>query len=107
MRYLEAEWPKAEFIVGNPPFLGIRLMRNGLGDETVERLFEIYDGRVSREADLVVYWFEKARAALKAGCTKRAGLVATNSIRGGANRRVLDQIVAESRIFEAWRMSRG
>ena len=102
MRYVEAEWPKAEFIVGNPPFLGIRLMRNGLGDETVERLFEIYDGRVSREADLVVYWFEKARAALKAGRTKRVGLVATNSIRGGANRRVLDQIVAESRIFEAW-----
>ena len=101
-RYVEAEWPKAEFIVGNPPFLGIRLMRNGLGDEMVERLFEIYDGRVSREADLVVYWFEKARAALKAGRTQRVGLVATNSIRGGANRRVLDQIVSESRIFEAW-----
>ena len=101
-KYVEAEWPAAEFIVGNPPFLGIRLMRNGLGDETVNRLFEIYDGRVSREADLVVYWFEKARAALKAGQTRRAGLVATNSIRGGANRRVLDQIVADSRIFEAW-----
>jgi type II restriction/modification system DNA methylase subunit YeeA len=77
-------------------------MRNGLGDETVERLFEIYDGHVSREADLVVYWFEKAHAALKAGRTQRVGLVATNSIRGGANRRVLDQIVAETRIFEAW-----
>ena len=102
MRYVEAEWPAAEFIVGNPPFLGIRLMRNGLGDETVERLFAIYDGRVSREADLVVYWFEKARAALKAGRARRVGLVATNSIRGGANRRVLDRIVAESRIFEAW-----
>jgi type II restriction/modification system DNA methylase subunit YeeA len=102
VRYVEAEWPKAEFIVGNPPFLGIRLMRNGLGDEMVERLFAIYDGRVSREADLVVYWFEKARAALKTGRAQRVGLVATNSIRGGANRRVLDQIVAESRIFEAW-----
>ena len=102
MRYVEAEWPAAEFIIGNPPFLGIRLMRNGLGDETVERLFEIYDGRVSREADLVVYWFEKALAALKAGRAQRVGLVATNSIRGGANRRILDQIVVESRIFEAW-----
>jgi type II restriction/modification system DNA methylase subunit YeeA len=101
-KYVEAEWPKAEFIVGNPPFLGIRLMRSGLGDETVNRLFDVYDGRVSREADLVVYWFEKARAALKTGLTKRVGLVATNSIRGGANRRVLDRIISESRIFEAW-----
>jgi len=102
MRYVEAEWPPAEFIVGNPPFLGSKLMRAELGDGAVEQLFEIYDGRVSREADLVVYWFEKARAALKAGRAKRVGLVATNSIRGGANRRVLDQIVVDSRIFEAW-----
>jgi type II restriction/modification system DNA methylase subunit YeeA len=97
-----AEWPVAEFIVGNPPFLGIRLMRTGLGHEKVESLFEVYDGRVSREADLVVYWFEKALAAIKAGRAKRVGLVATNSIRGGANRRILDQIVTEARIFEAW-----
>jgi type II restriction/modification system DNA methylase subunit YeeA len=102
VRYIEAEWPKAEFIVGNPPFLGGKLMRAELGDGTVEQLFEIYEGRISREADLVCYWFEKGRAALKAGRTKRVGLVATNSIRGGANRRVLDQIVAETHIFEAW-----
>jgi type II restriction/modification system DNA methylase subunit YeeA len=99
---VEAEWPKAEFIVGNPPFLGIRLMRSGLGDEAVEQIFTTYDGLVSREADFVCYWFEKARAALKAGHTQRVGLVATNSIRGGANRRVLDRIVSETRIFEAW-----
>jgi type II restriction/modification system DNA methylase subunit YeeA len=98
----EAPWPSAEFIVGNPPFLGGKLMRDQLGDETVERLFKAYDGRVSREADLVCYWFEKARAAIKAGHTRRAGLVATNSIRGGANRRVLDEIVDQTRIFEAW-----
>ncbi|MEI9803320.1 MAG: class I SAM-dependent DNA methyltransferase [Pseudolabrys sp.] len=100
--YIEAEWPEAEFIVGNPPFLGSRLLRQGLGDEAVEGLFDIYDGRVSREADLVCYWFEKAQAAVKAGRTQRVGLVATNSIRGGANRKVLDRIAAESRIFEAW-----
>ena len=101
-RYVEASWPAAEFIVGNPPFLGIRLMRNGLGDETVERLFEIYEGRVSREADFVTYWFEKARAQIKARQTLRAGLVATNSIRGGPNRAVLDRIEMDTRIFDAW-----
>src|SRR5262249_8737555 len=100
-RLSRRQWPKAEFIIGNPPFLGIRLMRMGLGDETVDRLFSVYEGRVSREAELVVYWFEKARAALKSSQTRRVGLVATNSIRGGANRRVLEHIVADSRIFEA------
>ncbi len=99
---IETQWPETEFIVGNPPFLGGKLMRAGLGNETVDRLFSVYEGRVSPEADLVVYWFEKARAALKAKQVKRVGLVATNSIRGGANRRVLDRIVAEDRIFDAW-----
>jgi type II restriction/modification system DNA methylase subunit YeeA len=96
------QWPEAEFIVGNPPFLGIRLMRQSLGDDVVDGLFALYEGKVSREADLVCYWFERSLAALNAGHTKRVGLVATNSIRGGANRKVLDQIVADSRIFEAW-----
>jgi type II restriction/modification system DNA methylase subunit YeeA len=100
--YSQTSWPEAEFIVGNPPFLGTRLMRTGLGHQAVEQLFFAYEGCVSREADLVCYWFEKARAALKAGHTKRVGLVATNSIRGGANRKVLDQISSESRVFEAW-----
>jgi hypothetical protein len=98
----EASWPDAEFIIGNPPFLGGKLMRTGLGDATVDALFEIYDGRVPPEADLVTYWFDKARRQLREGKAKRAGLVATNSIRGGANRRVLDRIVEEDRIFEAW-----
>lgn len=65
-------------------------MRKGLGDDYVETLFELYEGRVPPEADLVTYWFE-ARAQIKAGRTQCVGLVATNSIRGGANRRVLDE----------------
>jgi type II restriction/modification system DNA methylase subunit YeeA len=50
----------------------------------------------------VTYWVEKARAQVASDQTKRVGLVATNSIRGGANRRVLDRIASESGIFEAW-----
>jgi type II restriction/modification system DNA methylase subunit YeeA len=100
--FAEAAWPDAEFIVGNPPFLGIRLMRAGLGDETVERLFDVYDGRVSREADLVIYWFEKSRSQIEAAKSSRVGLVATNSIRGGANRQVVDRIERDTRLFEAW-----
>src|SRR5258708_18905038 len=99
---VEAGWPAAEFIVGNPPFLGGKLMRSGLGDDEVEALFQVYAGRVPQEADLVTYWFEKARLELKRGGTQRAGLVSTNSIRGGANRRILDRIAEEAQIFDAW-----
>ncbi len=98
----EYEWPEAEFIVGNPPFLGGKRMRTELGDEYVERLFRCYDGRVRREADLVTYWFEKARAMIDDDRAKRAGLIATNSIRGGANREVLHNIKNTGDIFLAW-----
>ena len=100
--YVEASWPEAEFIVGNPPFLGGKMMRTGLGEKNVEALFDIYKGRVPQEADLVAYWFEKSHVQINGGFAKRAGLVATNSIRGGASRKVLDQLATECRIFEAW-----
>ena len=98
----EAEWPTADVIVGNPPFLGGSVMRGELGDDYVETLRKTYDGRVPGSADLVTYWFEKARAQIEAGKLQAAGLVATNSIRGGANRKVLERICDTTRIFEAW-----
>lgn len=98
----EAAWPQADVIVGNPPFLGDKMMRGELGGDYVERLRKRYEGRVPGGADLVTYWFEKGRAQIEAGLCERAGLVATNSIRGGANRKVLDRIARTTRIFEAW-----
>ncbi len=97
----EADWPAAEFIVGNPPFLGGKLMRRGLSDDYVDALFGVFDGRVPREADFVTYWHEKARAAIAGGRTRRAGLLATQGIRGGANRRVLERITESGGIFFA------
>ena len=52
--------------------------------------------------DLVCYWVAKAWAMIVSGGAQRAGLVATNSIRSGANRAVLKRIVEGGRIFEAW-----
>lgn len=98
----EPEWPDADAIVGNPPFLGDKKMRAELGDEYTRALRKQYDGRVPGGADFVTYWFEKARAQIEAGKTQRVGLVATNSIRGGASRKVLERIVATAPIFEAW-----
>ena len=98
----ETEWPDAEFIIGNPPFLGGKLLRSQLGDEYVDALFGSYRGRVPAEADIVCYWFEKARALLQEGRAKRAGLLATQGIRGGANRRVLQRIKDSGDVFFAW-----
>ena len=98
----EATWPPVDAIVGNPPFLGDKKMRDGLGHEYTDTLRRCYAGRVPGGADLVTYWFEKARAQIVAGNAKLAGLVATNSIRGGANRKVLDRIVDSGSIFNAW-----
>ena len=97
----EPEWPSTDFIVGNPPFLGGKLLRTGLNDDYVNRLFEQYAGRVPAEADLVCYWFEKARAMIEKGEATRAGLLATQGIRGGANRRVLQRIKESGDIFMA------
>ncbi|MGC1374630.1 MAG: DNA methyltransferase, partial [Anaerolineales bacterium] len=99
----EPVWPPADVIIGNPPFLGGKRMRAELGDDYVDTLFKLYEGRVAHEADLVCYWFEKARAQIENGQLKRAGLLATQGIRGGANRRVLERIKESGDIF--WALS--
>ncbi|MGH6979730.1 MAG: DNA methyltransferase, partial [Stellaceae bacterium] len=98
----EAEWPEADVVIGNPPFLGTKLMYRSLGREYTDKLRDAYAGRVSSFGDLVCYWFEKARGYIADGKLERAGLVATNSIRGGRNRLVLDAIAKDMPIYEAW-----
>jgi type II restriction/modification system DNA methylase subunit YeeA len=99
---VEPDWPDATFIIGNPPFLGGKLLRTNLGSGFVDALFDVYDGRVPKEADFVCYWHEKARAMVEAGRVSRAGLLATQGIRGGANRRVLERMKESGDIFLAW-----
>jgi type II restriction/modification system DNA methylase subunit YeeA len=99
----EPEWPEAEFIVGNPPFLGGKLLRTNLGDEYVDAMFRVWDERVPREADLCCYWFEKGRGHIERAKCKRAGLLATQGIRGGANVRVLQRVRESGGLFFAIR----
>ena len=98
----EPEWPEADLVIGNPPFLGGKLLNTHLGEDYVSNIFKAYEGRVPAEADLVCYWFVKAGEQVGAGGAKRVGLVSTNSIRGGANRRALQTAIEGSPIFEAW-----
>ena len=93
-------------MVGNPPFLGDRrkCARELGGAITLAKPCweKPYTGRVPGGADLVCYWFDKAHTQIEARQLTVAGLVSTNSIRGGANRKVLDAIEKTLYIFEAW-----
>jgi type II restriction/modification system DNA methylase subunit YeeA len=99
--YVERAWPECDVIVGNPPFLGTKKLRGELGDDYVEELFKIYGNRIPNFSDLCCYWFEKARDLIEHGKCKRAGLLATQGIRGGLNREVLKRIQTTGGIFFA------
>ena len=84
-----AEWPEADFIVGNPPFVGTARMREALGDGYTEALRKTYRGHVPDSADLVMYWWFRAAEAVKEGKTERFGFITTNSLRQTFNRKVM------------------
>ena len=98
----EPDWPESDAVIGNPPFLGGKLLIGGLGADYVSRMFAAWRSRVPPEADLVCYWFVKAGVQVASGKATRVGLVATNSIRGGANRRALQAATEGRPIFDAW-----
>jgi SAM-dependent methyltransferase len=94
-----AKWPDADFIVGNPPFIGASRMRDALGDGYAEALWKAYP-KMPQSADFVMFWWEKAALAtraykpasdkVKAKGTRRMGFITTNSLRQTFNRRVLE-----------------
>ncbi len=100
-RPVEPVWPEADVVIGNPPFLGSKKLRSELGNSYIDDLFTLYEDRVPHEADLVCYWFERACVLVKRGRVRRAGLLATQAIRGGANRKVLERIKETGDIFWA------
>lgn len=91
LEYLEpkpAAWPEADFIVGNPPFLGNARMREALGDGYAEALRAAYP-EVPDTVDFVLYWWHKAALAVRSGRTRRFGLITTNSLRQVRQRGVI------------------
>ncbi|MDO8375435.1 MAG: class I SAM-dependent DNA methyltransferase [Polaromonas sp.] len=85
----QAEWPKADFIVGNPPFIGASTMRAALGDGYVQALRGAWP-EVPESADFVMYWWHHAACAVREGKARRFGLITTNSLRQTFNRRVVE-----------------
>lgn len=93
----QAVWPKADFVVGNPPFLGKLHFLDAFGEGYMEALRSAYKGFVPNSADLVMYWWARAAKAVSDGQISRSGLVTTNSITQVFNRRVVDEALAGKR----------
>ncbi|MCC7115784.1 MAG: class I SAM-dependent DNA methyltransferase, partial [Burkholderiales bacterium] len=85
----KAAWPQADFVVGNPPFIGNKRMRDELGTGYVEALREAWRD-VPESADFVMYWWQCAAELTRRGALRRFGLITTNSVTMIFNRRVLD-----------------
>lgn len=85
-----ADWPEAEFVVGNPPFIGNKRMRLALGDGYVEALRAAWPD-VPDSADFVMYWWDRAAELTRAGRLRRFGLITTNSLTMVFNRRIVER----------------
>lgn len=86
-------WPQAEFIVGNPPFLGKGVfMRDAFGAAYVDAL-AVAHPTMNASADFVMYWWDTSAdlIARKGTTLRRFGLVTTNSITQVLSRRVLEK----------------
>jgi hypothetical protein len=93
-----ATWPAAEFIIGNPPYIGTKRMRQALGEGYVEALRSAYAPDVEENADFVMYWWHTAASLVRSGAARRFGFITTNSITQAFNRRVVSRYVdAESK----------
>jgi MmeI, DNA-methyltransferase domain/MmeI, N-terminal domain/MmeI, helicase spacer domain/MmeI, target recognition domain len=97
-----AEWPEADYVVSNPPFIGNKMMRKALGDGYVEALKQTYP-KVSGAVDLVLYWWNIAGHLIRAGDLQRAGFITTNSITQTFNRSILEPLMSgKNPIALAW-----
>jgi hypothetical protein len=84
-----AEWPAADYVVGNPPFIGTAMMRQALGDGYTETVRQVH-ADVGESSDFVMYWWNHAAKLARAGKIRRFGFVTTNSLRQTFNRRVVE-----------------
>lgn len=85
-------WPQADYIVGNPPFIGTSNMRRALGDGYVDAVRGTWT-EVPESADFVMYWWHIAGEAVQRGAATRFGFITTNSIRQTFNRRIIQALL--------------
>ncbi|MBI9078241.1 MAG: class I SAM-dependent DNA methyltransferase [Pseudodesulfovibrio sp.] len=91
----KAQWPNADFVVGNPPFIGNKRMRLTLGDGYTECLRNTWKD-VPDTSDFVMYWWHQAAEMTRNGELRRFGFITTNSLTMAFNRRLLQQHLKSS-----------
>lgn len=97
-----AAWPQADYIVGNPPFIGAASMRQSLGDGYTEALRAAWP-EVPESADFVMFWWHHAAGLTRQGNVRRFGFITTNSLKQTFNRRVLEHhLNGEPPLSLAW-----
>lgn len=85
----KAEWPRADYIVGNPPFIGDKAMRRALGEGYVDALRQTWS-ELPESADFVMHWWHISAEKTRQGEIQRFGFITTNSIKQTFNRRVIE-----------------
>ncbi len=85
-------WPQADYIVGNPPFVGGSKMRTALGDAYTVALRKAYP-TIAASSDYVMYWWYRAAKLVQEGKTKRFGLITTSTIGQPASRGVMEHFL--------------
>ena len=89
----KAAWPAADFIVGNPPFIGASTVRRALGDGYADALRRTWSD-VPESADFVMHWWHAAAQRVASGSAQRFGLITTNSLPQTFNRRVVERALS-------------
>ena len=92
-----ADWPEAEFVVGNPPFIGGKDMRAELGGGYAEAAWKARP-KLPGGADFVMHFWDEAATRLlrkpikgKTNPLRRFGFITTNSVTQTFSRRVIER----------------
>lgn len=91
------EWPEADYIIGNPPFLGASRMRDNLGDGYAESLRLAWKKHKPNSWDFVMYWWHQAAELVRDGKAQQFGFITTNSIHQTFNRRCIEPFLANEK----------
>ncbi len=85
----QTRWPSTDYIIGNPPFIGNKRMRDALGDGYVKALRSVWP-EVPDTSDFVMYWWHKAAETVRLGSARRFGFITTNSLPMIFNRKIVE-----------------
>ena len=88
-----AKWPNADFIVGNPPFIGNKRLKDALGTGYVDALRAVYT-KLPASTDLVLYWWWRGAELLRTGGLLRFGFITTSTINQALNRQIVEDGLA-------------